>query len=1157
MQTSEKIIDQLMESFQVFDLQPQVMDLLEEYLLGERSDAEIEKILEEIGEKTDVDIHNYSSPQNWAFEMLEDYVEEEIFARFFKISIMLIGERVLNLWSLQHLKKNREKTHEYFKRINIPFHYYILNAANKIMERNEMGDIKYLSHLEKLCDLDSDAMCKAFERGENAPEIFLGAVLWKKGVPIEGLEDWLKSCITYNLSIFLKDEMQFTDQELEQVNKNVQGEQFVPLQIHKKGKQTFLFNFLISLNYYMKDEWELSSRVLRLLIEIDQVSSFHGLFDYLRRTFNYRFVTPTEFFKDIEGLISDLQLPSEYYVAWLAHQQLNTGQDLFMKRLRLYRQQPDVLIKALQLPHHQGKGVLASLLCESGHLETYLPILEEEVQNFITYNWQQLEVDDDQVLSFVHYIAGEVEKPTVPKLERFYVSSELMRSILLLKGKSPLFEKYVYYVVLLSDSDRYIFRQFVRCHREMTKGTFQEIVQILLQLQVEATTILPAITDVVHSEYDQYGPIFCAYIEEHTKEVIEAVSACDVDGRELILTEAKKASWEDDQFNALLIQLMGDSSKRIRKLVMDSLENRPNVKELVLPLLGHKKIAVREQAVRLLINHTDQEVVQALQETLENERSQKVKELIIQAIQIEELGEEEKDLTSLAQYCEKHLNKRKKSKVDWITPSTLPTLMAKDQTEDLTEDVVYLLLTMFADTDEVTLNSSVSKVAEFIEEKSLQAVAYEVLLRWIADGAQAKRKWVLSMAAQFGDSRAVHELSDMIVHWTKNSRGAIASLAVKALALQGSDEALLITDGIAQKIKHKQVRRAASEALEVAAKEFGITTEELGDRLIPTLGFDREGRRIFDYGPRSFTVEITPEQTMQIFKEDGKSVKNLPPVAKSDDEQKASDAREQFKLLKKQLKSVVSNQKARLEAALSQNRTWAVEKWEKLFVENVIMQSFAIGLIWGVYEEGELIQSFRYMDDGTFNTIDEEEYELPEDASIGLIHPLDLEAEDIEQWKEQLEDYEIIQPISQLDRQTFVITETEKSQKDIVRFAGRQMNDLALLGRMDKSRWYKGSVQDAGGFYEFYKEIGSYGAELRMTGMYVAGGDGDVMIKEIVFYQAGMVERGSYIYDEVTDKNRIMPKHVPERIFSEILFDVSKATEKYDKLIEEWRDVRW
>lgn len=76
---------------------------------------------------------------------------------------------------------------------------------------------------------------------------------------------------------------------------------------------------------------------------------------------------------------------------------------------------------------------------------------------------------------------------------------------------------------------------------------------------------------------------------------------------------------------------------------------------------------------------------------------------------------------------------------------------------------------------------------------------------------------------------------------------------------------------------------------------------------------------------------------------------------------------------------------------------------------------FAIGLIWGIYKEETLTGSFRYMEDGSFNTVDEEELELPEDAVIGLIHPIELSKEERDAWKEQLEDYEIIQPVEQLD----------------------------------------------------------------------------------------------------------------------------------------------
>ena len=82
------------------------------------------------------------------------------------------------------------------------------------------------------------------------------------------------------------------------------------------------------------------------------------------------------------------------------------------------------------------------------------------------------------------------------------------------------------------------------------------------------------------------------------------------------------------------------------------------------------------------------------------------------------------------------------------------------------------------------------------------------------------------------------------------------------------------------------------------------------------------------------------------------------------------------------------------------------------------MHEFAIGLIWGAYEDGKLQETFRYMEDGTFNTKDEDEFEMPENCKVALIHPLELTKEDLDEWKEQLENYEITQPIEQLNRKS-------------------------------------------------------------------------------------------------------------------------------------------
>ena len=71
----------------------------------------------------------------------------------------------------------------------------------------------------------------------------------------------------------------------------------------------------------------------------------------------------------------------------------------------------------------------------------------------------------------------------------------------------------------------------------------------------------------------------------------------------------------------------------------------------------------------------------------------------------------------------------------------------------------------------------------------------------------------------------------------------------------------------------------------------------------------------------------------------------LPSPGKRDDEVKAAAAYDDFKQMKKQMKTTVSSQKMRLEMALSTGRQWSVESWKNLFVKNPIMHQFATGLI--------------------------------------------------------------------------------------------------------------------------------------------------------------------------------------------------------------------
>ena len=230
--------------------------------------------------------------------------------------------------------------------------------------------------------------------------------------------------------------------------------------------------------------------------------------------------------------------------------------------------------------------------------------------------------------------------------------------------------------------------------------------------------------------------------------------------------------------------------------------------------------------------------------------------------------------------------------------------------------------------------------------------------------------------------------------------------------------------------------------------------------------------------------------------------------------------------------------------ALSTAREWSVDAWKQLFVKNPIMHQFATGLIWGFYEEGKLTQSFRYMEDGSFNTEEEDEFELPEQGKIGLVHPIELTAESKAAWKEQLADYEIAQPFEQLDRMVYAMTEEEAGTQGLTRFQDRTVNDLALGSRLAGLGWYRGSVQDAGGFDTYYredKEIG-LGVELHFSGSFVGYANEEVTVYDARFYRAGTIERGSYVYDEADKDKSLFLRDIPARYFSEVVWQLAKAT---------------
>ena len=631
------------------------------------------------------------------------------------------------------------------------------------------------------------------------------------------------------------------------------------------------------------------------------------------------------------------------------------------------------------------------------------------------------------------------------------------------------------------------------------------------------------------------GGVFARYVAISALDDLSGVDAC--------AAEAKTG----------VLDCVGDSSKQIQELLLAVLPAHKDWLPDFAGLLKSKKAAERMLAVGVARRLGDS-LRPDLEEALASEKSAKVADAIRTALGQAAAAPGERTPETPDELAVRVLKGGKKRKIQWILDTPLPVLHLKDGTE-ASEDRRAALMVAYCDLGRIGRSETASEMAKDINEADLVSLAHEVYEKWLAEGAQSKTKWVLPFASAFGGPAMTPKLTRAINDWPQHARGAIACDAVTALALSSDPAALLTVDAISRKFKFRQVKAAAGQALENAAKELGITAEELADRIVPDLGFAADGKRVFDYGPRSFTVRLTPTLELEITNDAGKTVKNLPAPGKTDDAEKASAAYNEFKIMKKQIKTTVTAQKARLEAALSALRCWSGEAWRALFVENPIMHQFAMSLIWGVYENGQLQTTFRYMEDGSFNTVDEEEYQLPEAAQIGLAHPVELDPETLDGWKQQLEDYEITQSILQLERPVYRLVPGAEKARSLELFGGKMLNGLSLSGKLLGLGWYRGSVEDGGGYYTFYREDPalSMGVELNFSGCSIVFENDTVTIYEAVFYRAGTVQRGSYCYDAPKDENIFTLGDIPPRYYSEIVYQLERATASSTETDPEWK----
>ena len=303
-------------------------------------------------------------------------------------------------------------------------------------------------------------------------------------------------------------------------------------------------------------------------------------------------------------------------------------------------------------------------------------------------------------------------------------------------------------------------------------------------------------------------------------------------------------------------------------------------------------------------------------------------------------------------------------------------------------------------------------------------------------------------------------------------RAQLAAL-LAALAANGHPDALALLQATASRHKMRTIQKTAVGLVEQVAQWRGWSAEELADRTVPTGGLDPDGLLRLSYGEREFTGRLTPDLRIVLTDSAGKTLKTLPEVRVSESSLNADAAKKQLRAARKDAKSVLTLQSARLYEAMCGGRTWTGADWRTLLRGHPLVGRLVTRLVWLMAPPGGGEQvAFRPVEDGALLDADDAIVELSDEAVIRLAHGTLMGSREVAAWRSHLADYEVAPLFDQLTA-TAPRVETGVSRLDD--FSGRQTTAL-VLRRAATGRGYRhGQTISGPWFVDYTKDFTSLG----------------------------------------------------------------------------------
>ena len=432
------------------------------------------------------------------------------------------------------------------------------------------------------------------------------------------------------------------------------------------------------------------------------------------------------------------------------------------------------------------------------------------------------------------------------------------------------------------------------------------------------------------------------------------------------------------------------------------------------------------------------------------------------------------------------VDKNYKSKYDkttsFIDNKIISNVLSKDKNTLVCVKVIRFIMGAYLELKEPYRVDVVDEIGYSLDEESFRGALENIYINFSEDN---KTKNVLYPYCIFASNGQVNKLYKKAKN-ISSRRFKYASFIMEAIFLSSKNIAFYLIYEASKKFKQISIRNKCRDMFYSISHKMNMTEEEFADIIMPNFGFDREGIRIVKTDDRIFRITLKDNFSINIFDENNnKELKTFPkdfPI----------DIKTELTTLKTESKKLIKIQTERLIYVFMNGRKWQFNNWKDLFLYNPFIKMFAVNLVWAIYDKkNTLLNSFRYMEDGTFNDINDEEIFIKDDAIIGLLSPIEVKKSIIEKWQKQILDYEIEQPFEQLSAKTK--TSLIKKMPNVLTVGTiKNIADKFSMIRDDVN----GVVTKGYVFYDDYNDASIY---IKLSNVYYASNNNDETEIEIKF----------------------------------------------------------